>query len=265
MPRCHLIVPVLLLLPACGDATPASPDAAPADASCDELVAQLERAVLGGDLDDGHPGVVAVNRLGAECVRAGDPWCTGTLVAPDRVVTAAHCVDPPAAIFYGVLLGPTADAGYGYLGVGLEGRFFRVARVRLHPGYDAATQANDLAVVELDQSADATPVPLLETSLDASDVGEALVVVGYGEAGEEPRFRKRVGTVVVTAVDASELRYEDAPAMTCSGDSGGPVLRAGADGERLAAVTSRGDPACVDHGVGARVDRPDVRAWILAP
>jgi len=261
----RLLTASLLLLTACGDASQATPDAASADASCDELMEQRVQAVIGGDLDDAHGSVVAVNRLGAECVRAGDPWCTGTLVAPDRVLTAAHCVNPPAAIFYGVLLGPTADEGFGYLGVGLEGRFFRVAHVRLHPGYDATTKANDLAVVMLDQSADATPVPLLEASLDASDVGESLVVVGYGESGEEPRFRKRVGDVVLTSVDASELRYEDAPAMTCSGDSGGPVLVPGGDGERLAAVTSRGDTACVEYGIGVRVDLPDVQAWILAP
>jgi len=73
------------------------------------------------------------------------------------------------------------------------------------------------------------------------------------------------GTVAVTAASPREITYGSDPSMTCSGDSGGPVFLTVEGLEVLIGVTSRGDPACADHGVGIRVDAlpPDLfdDAW----
>jgi secreted trypsin-like serine protease len=246
--------PMALLFAACaagcGDDAPAPPPAGSGCAAAGEAALPIVR----GALDAEDPAVVAVNTLDVDCQRAGAPACTGTLIAPDVALTAAHCVAevPPERL--GVLLGATADPGQGELGAGLEGSFFRVAARRLHPAFDPATLANDVALLRLDGEAQAPPVALPEAPIAGPLEGAAARVVGFGQADEAPAFAKREGTVAVTAASAAELTYEGAPSMTCAGDSGGPVLMTLDGTERLVAVTSHGDAACADFGVAIRAD-----------
>jgi secreted trypsin-like serine protease len=205
-------------------------------------------------VDEGDPAVVAVNDLNVDCQRAGAPTCTGTLIAPDVVLTAGHCVGELPAESFGVLLGAQADLGPGELGAGLEGAFFQVAEIRLHPGFDPGSLANDVALLRLDGEAAAPPALMFEGPLEPSFVGATARVVGFGLAEEKPASVKRQGTVVVTEVSPLELVYGSGPSMTCSGDSGGPLFVTVDGVEYLAGVTSRGDTRCADYGVAIQVD-----------
>lgn len=246
------------LLVGCGGedtSSPPSTDPAGGDA-CSAEVGQGAQALRVGQIDAEDAAIVAVNTLDVDCLRAGAPACTGTLIAPDVVLTAAHCVGEYPPESFGVLFGALSDPGRGPLGSGLDGSFFRVIGVRVHPLFEPATFAHDLALLRLAGEAHVPPVPRFEGPLEGALVGSKARVVGFGFADEGPVGAKRHGTVEVTEISERELVYKSAPSMTCSGDSGGPVLMTIDGVERIVGVTSRGDGACVDHGVAARLDEP---------
>jgi MYXO-CTERM domain-containing protein len=221
--------------------------------ACDdspEATSRRELAIIDGTP---APDDVAVVGLGHRVVTCTEhPWfieCTGTLVAPRVVVTAAHClgVDPPNALqaFFGASF---ADGGVAIPVVG----------GRVHPQYDPVTHANDIAVLILETAAPATiaPIPLRTTPLPDL-TGTTVRMVGFGitsTTGNETGVRL-AGDARVSEVGAEMVTMVPDPAMSCHGDSGGPVLADTGAGEQLIGVTSYGDPACKQFGVAVRVDR----------
>ncbi len=202
-----------------------------------------ERATLA--LRDAEPSeddaVVALVRAPVACGRVPALHCTGTVVAPRAVLTAAHCVLGSSLPRLWVAAGAELAA---------RARFHEVVELLAHPGYDAATKVNDVALVLLAEPIlDVAPLPLGGKALDSSDVGRRLRVVGYGHPGDDPidGVRRR-GTTVVSSADAQWIETNPGPSLPCDGDSGGPLLARNADGtERVVGVTSWGDPACLHY------------------
>ncbi len=242
-----------VLLAACGGEDAPAPGESPCAGAA--AIAEAGQAILRGEVDAGDPAVVAINTLDVDCQRAGAPACTGVLIGPDRVLTAAHCIGELPPESFVALIGPTADPGRGELGEGLDGQLFRVLATRPHPDFDPQTLASDLALLLLDGEPPAPPAALPASPLgDAAWSGAAARVVGFGQADAAPPFSKREGTVTIAEFSAVELVYHPSPAMTCAGDSGGPVFMDQGGAEVLVGITSRGDAACADHGVAIRTD-----------
>jgi MYXO-CTERM domain-containing protein len=204
-------------------------------------------AILGGTPTVDDAAVVGLAYQPTSC--GASPiaiHCTGVVIAPRVVLTAAHCLggNPPNAI--GVFFGEVLDASTASL--------VPVVGGRAHPGFDEATHANDIAVLILaSDAAGVTPLAIQRDPLpDLS--GQSVRIVGYGidDIASTAIGIKREGMSRITQIDANDVRTEPAPAMSCHGDSGGPIL-AGSP-EVVIAVATWGDPACAQFGVAARLD-----------
>jgi hypothetical protein len=212
-------------------------------------VTVAQRVVNGTDA----PGDAAVVALVARRIRCtGDPLtllCSGALIAPDVVLTAAHCLnifgpEGPYEIFLGAELLPEP-----------QGRFVRVAGAVRHPDYEPQTHAFDVALLRLATPVDVPPLALPEASLSLAQ-GTPARVLGFGDTKDvnAPAGRRRQGMLSVLEVSASFFRAGPAPGMSCVGDSGGPVLVNIGGREVLAGVTVSGDVACRTEAVNVRVD-----------
>ena len=72
----------------------------------------------------------------------GNSFCGGTLISADYVLTAAHCAD--AATSFSILLGAHDRTVAEPSQVTVRSTSYTV-----HPGWNSATLANDLALIRL--------------------------------------------------------------------------------------------------------------------
>src|SRR5207248_677543 len=116
----------------------------------------VSEPIVAGQPTSEYPAVVAFSLDGA-------PFCTGAIVAPRAVLTAAHCVATPGRRRYtrgdvAVIVG--SDAAHA------TARSPTVDAL-VHPDFDATSLANDVAIVVLRDPLDTTPVELLSQPLEA--------------------------------------------------------------------------------------------------
>ena len=223
-------------------------------------VLALARPGEAGAVVGGREGETPLARSTATVLKAGGAMCSGVVLAPDIVLTAAHCVGAPAAVRV-----------YWKSGSG-EPILVEPAAVRRHPGFVADAVASrrrsvDLALVRLPAPLPATFSPA--TLSEATPAKAApLALAGYGVAREgDPRSTGTFRTAALAAVEPYGpsrllLWASGAPGTgACEGDSGGPI----ADGTgAVVAVTSwaagRGKRGCGDVSQGVLVGPQ--RDWI---
>ena len=209
---------------------------------------QSEHAIVGGSIDSTSTAVVA---LVWEVGDGSGFLCSGTLVSPHIVLTAAHCTSDEGT--YAVYTDTQLSAD--------STNVLAVSEVHPHPTFDEAKLelGRDLGVVILqDAVTDIEPIGMFRGDLSPDMVGGPVRVIGYGVTGaDEPDSsgtRRSVNTILVHYTSYT-LDAGDPGHGSCSGDSGGPTLITIDGREVIIGVTSFGSGTCT--GAGSYMSRID--------
>lgn len=194
-------------------------------------------------------------------------FCGGAVVAPTKILTAAHCVkgydwNANGAVVTGTAQLPSAD------GTDLHGGTVTgVWRQWNHPSYKATTIDNDIAVLTLPVPVKATPIRMT-TSGDTTSykAGTSAKVYGWGRTSSTSDAisdRLKTATLPVQSDTTCAGAYgadfvkghmvcagkpatgsDSGTTSACNGDSGGPLVV----NNRIVGVVSWGVTDCVAKG-----------------
>jgi hypothetical protein len=205
--------------------------------------------------------------------------CSSTLIAPDVVLLAAHCVDPAVLAAFGF----TGGAGYwstepdleifdGMQDPPLPEDAVAVSGTVFHEQFSlgAMQEQNalnyDIALAFLEEPREHAPLGVLPTEDEAEALvpGAAVSIVGWGQRSQNgPAGLKYWGESVVGAVSAYEFQVgpDSGDVRQCHGDSGGPTFLAvetsSSEKERVVGVTSHSWDASDCQSIGGVETRVD--------
>lgn len=202
----------------------------------------------------------------------GDAFCGATVISKRFVLTTVDCVG--------------ADDGFqiGISDLHIGATKYRAKSYSVHPGYDAFTLANDIAIYELETDLpDSFPYVRLESNAVTVE-GTPMTIMGFGTTEEGILSDKlKVATVgYVQSAECNTLFREEhgevnaiLPSMlcasgngngadTCTGDGGGPLILHGnsASEDTLVGITSWGY-GCADTTPGVYTRIFWVYDWIV--
>ncbi|RGP69575.1 trypsin [Fusarium sporotrichioides] len=201
----------------------------------------------------------------------GGPWCGGTLINANTVLTASHCVQGRSASAFAIRAGSLSRTSGGVTS--------RVSSIRMHPSFSGSTLDSDVALLKLSTSIPASgsiSYGRLATSGSDPATGAQLTVAGWGAtsegSGSSPTNLLKVTVPVISRATCRSqygtssitnnmfcAGYTQGGRDACQGDSGGPIVDSS---NTVVGVVSWGEGCARPNYAGVYARVGSLRSWI---